>query len=314
MKITSRIIFAVLIGAAVLTGCHSSRLSFVVMSDVHLQGGNRQQHKILDSMIFIVNNSREIISDNTGLKVNRPFGLFVTGDLTENGSPEAWKEFEELFGLNGNGRLDMAVYETFGNHDGDVNGSVREGIRTRNPLRKGVVMTSENGLHYVLEKNGHLLIVLGSYPGGPWDPECDWCHYFRESFREAEGSLDFLENVLKINREGRNLPVFLFFHYGWDDFSMLWWTRAEQDRFFDSLKGSRISAIFHGHNHQIDAYTRSGYDVFISGSPQRGEKAGDALLVSVSKGEIRVFAIGTSGVQELKLIDPGDNQKVKKVK
>ncbi len=307
MKTPSTLIFAGLVGFAVLTGCNNTRFSFGVMSDVHLQGGNRQQHKILDSMIFIVNNSRKIISDNTGLTVRKPFGLFVTGDLTENGSPEAWKEFEEIFGLNGEGRLEMPVYETFGNHDGGVNGPVREGIRTRNAMRKGVVMTSENGIHYAVKNKGYLFIVLGSYPGGTWDPDCEWCHYFRESFREAEGSLDFLENALKTNREGRNLPVFLFFHYGWDEFSMLWWTQAEQERFFGALQDSRISGIFHGHNHQIDAYNRQGYDVFISGSPQRGEKAGEVLLVSVTRGEMRVFVLAGSGVQELNLNDTGDN-------
>lgn len=297
MKIPFTLIFAGLVGFAVLTGCHSTRFSFGVMSDVHLQGGNLQQRQILDSVIFLVNNAGKIIREGTGLSVRKPFGLFVTGDLTDSGTPEAWKEFEEIFGLNGEGRLEMPVYETFGNHDGGVNGAVREGIRTRNTMRKGVVMTSGNGLHYALERYGHLFIVLGSYPGDRWDPECEWCHYFKESFREAEGSLGFLEDALKTNREGRNLPVFLFFHYGWDDFSMLWWTQAEQERFFSALKGSQISAIFHGHNHQTDSYSWRGYKIFISGSPQHGDKTGEILLISLRDDKIHTFIINGSGIR-----------------
>lgn len=299
MRSDLKLVFAGLCLAYLFTGCSSSGFSFVVMSDVHLQGGNPVQKEILDSMFCLVNNSKRIVSDSTGQTVSKPFALFVTGDLTDSGTLEAWREFEEIFGLRGEGLPEMPVYETFGNHDGGLNGAVREGIRTRNTLRKDVVMTSENGLHYALEKKGYLFVVLGSYPGNEWDPGCEWCHYFKESFREADGSLNFLENALKNNREGKNLPVFLFFHYGWDDFSKLWWTTAEQERFYNALRNSHISAIFHGHNHQVDAYSWRGYDVFIAGSPQRGEKTGDALFVSVRNDDIRVFVLGNNGVKAL---------------
>lgn len=300
MKMTFRNIIIWLIIAASASGCGSQKVSFAVMSDVHLMGGNTQQLSIIDSMIFLANNANKIIGDSVGKSVRKPFGLFVTGDLTDSGTPEAWNEFEEKFGLNGDGRLEMPVYETFGNHDGGVGGVVRKGISTRNTLRKHVIMTSDNGLHYAVEKSGHLFIVLGSYPGGKWDPECEWCHYFRESFREAEGSLDFLEDVLKKNSEGKNLPVFLFFHYGWDDFSGLWWTPAEQEKFFNTIQKSRVAGFFHGHNHQIDAYSWRGFDVFISGSAQREERAGELLLVSVSNGKSEVFVITPSRIRKLK--------------
>ncbi len=299
MKVTIKTVSVLLIGVAILTGCSSSGFSFVVMSDVHLQGGNPGQKQIMDSMFYLANNAKRMIRDSTGQPVSKPMALFVTGDLTDSGTPEAWKEFEEIFGLHGEGVLQMPVYETFGNHDGGVNGAVREGIRKRNTQRKDGVMPSENGLHFAFEKKGYLFILLGSYPGDEWDPGCEWCHYFKESFREADGSLVFLESTLKDNREGKNLPVFLFFHYGWEDFSKLWWTPAEQEKFYNALRDSRISGIFPGHNHQIDVYTWRGYDVFIAGSPQRGDKTGDALFVSVRRDAIRVFAIGNYGIKVL---------------
>lgn len=291
---------ALIIVAASISGCGSHKFSFAVMSDVHLMGGNPQQLRTIDSMIFLANNADKIIGDSAGKSVRKPFGLFVTGDLTDSGTPEAWVEFEEKFGLNGDGTLDMPVYETFGNHDGGADGVVRKAIGNRNTLRKNVFMTSGNGLHYAVEKSRHLFIVLGSYPGGKWDPECEWCHYFRDSFREADGSLDFLEDVLRKNREKRNLPVFLFFHYGWDDFSRLWWTPAEQDRFFNTIRDSRVTGIFHGHNHQLDAYSWRGFDLFISGSPQREERAGELLLVNVKNGKTEVFVITPSRIRKLK--------------
>lgn len=282
------------------TGCTTSRFSFIVTSDIHFQGANEQQLQILDTIIGLMDNSERLVKDATGSSVDKPLGVFITGDITNDGRVEQWEEFEEVFGLNGDTNLKIPVYETFGNHDGAINGVVREGIRERNKLRNGVSLMSDNGLHYVIKKNGHLFIVLGSYPGNQWDPECDWCHYFKESFREADGSLTFLENVLEKNKAGSDLPVFLFFHYGWDDFSKLWWTQAEQDRLRNALQGSKVQAIFHGHNHQIDVYKWQGHDVFISGSPQRGAKTGEFLLVSVDRKGDQVFVVSNSEIRKLK--------------
>ena len=299
MKRIQAILYGTLILTFLITSCAPRKFSFAVMSDIHLKGDDVIQRELLDSVIALLNNSEEIIRDSTGISVGKPMGVFVTGDLTDSGKPEQWRDFEDIFGLSGNGDLKIPVYETFGNHDGGVNGAVREGIKGRNSQRKNLSMISENGLHYALETNGYLFVVLGSYPGGQWDPGCEWCHYFRESFRESEGSLSFLEEVLGQNNEGKKLPVFLFFHYGWDDFSRLWWTEAEQDRFFNAMTGSRIAAIFHGHNHQIDSYMWRGYDVFIAGSPLREGKTGEALMVSVTGDDIRVFVISNFAIRKL---------------
>jgi predicted MPP superfamily phosphohydrolase len=120
MKMTFRNMIAWLIVAASISACGSQKVSFAVMSDVHLMGDNPQQIRNIDSIIFLANNAKKIIGDSVGKSVRKPFGLFVTGDLTDSGTPEAWNEFEEKFGLNGDGRLEMPVYETFGNHDGDL--------------------------------------------------------------------------------------------------------------------------------------------------------------------------------------------------
>jgi cytolysin (calcineurin-like family phosphatase) len=247
-----------------------------------------------------MNNSVILIKDATGITVSKPFGVFLTGDITDGGTKEQWEEFEQVFGLNGEGNLKIPVYETYGNHDGNVGGIVREGIRERNTRRVGITMTSENGVNYVIKEKGHLFIVLGSYPGNQWDPGCGWCHYFKETFRDPDGSLAFLESVLEENRKDENLPVFLFFHYGWDEFSKLWWTQEEQKNFLNVLQGTNVKAIFHGHNHALEAYKWEGIDVFISGSPQRGEKSGVFLLVSEGRRGKHVFVVSNSEVKRLK--------------
>lgn len=146
---------------------------------------------------------------------------------------------------------------------------------------------------------GNLYIVLGSYPGDEWDPNCEWCHYFRETFREPEGSLTFLREVLAENSKGRKMPVYLFFHYGWDGFSKLWWTAGEQARFKETLAGSDVRAIFHGHDHSARAYEWEGIPVFSAGSPQRGTRTGNFLFVTTGKDNMKVFVIDNKTVRQL---------------
>lgn len=281
-----------------LSGCANREVTFIVASDLHFNGDSTRT-VVFDTITRLMNSSVKLIGDSTGVRISKPFGAFLTGDLTEGGTADQWEQYIDVFGLNGEGRLKMPVFETFGNHDGNSGGVVREGIRERNKLRKGVTMISDNGLHYAIREKGSLFIVLGSYPADEWDPTCEWCHYFKETFREPEGSLTFLRSVLEKNREGKNLPVYLFFHYGWDSFSHLWWTTAEQNRLLETLAGTDVQAIFHGHNHAVESYQWNGIDVFISGSPQRGEKSGDYLLVRAGNKGKEVFRINTKGVSKL---------------
>lgn len=286
-----------LLVALLLSGCRQN-VTFIVASDLHFNG-TPEKAAIFDTVTQMMNNSVKFISDSSGIKIKKPFGVFLTGDITESGTAEQWEQYKSAFGLNGEGPLKYPVYETFGNHDGNSDGVVRTDIRERNKLRKGVTMLSENGLHYAIRKNGYLFIVLGSYPADVWDPTCEWCHYFKETFREPEGSLTFLENVLKENKEGKNLPVFLLFHYGWDGFSKLWWTEGEQTRFHNALEGTRVETIFHGHDHAVEAYKWEGIDVVSSGSPQHGLKTGEFLIVEAGKKGRKIYVANKSGVRIL---------------
>jgi cytolysin (calcineurin-like family phosphatase) len=104
-------------------------------------------------------------------------------------------------------------------------------------------------------------------------------------------SLEFLKSDLAMNLRSRRQPVVLFFHYGWDDFSLLWWTGKEQEAFAEAIKEYNVAAIFHGHNHSAAAYKWNGIDVFSSGSPQRGSSVGNFLLVRSDGDSLSVTSV-----------------------
>jgi cytolysin (calcineurin-like family phosphatase) len=211
----------------------------------------------------------------------------VCGDLTDNGEVGQWRDFESLFGLYGEGKLKIPVYETFGNHDGDTNAIVRESIKLRN-VKRSHVNVSENGLFYSWNWGNNHFVSLGSYPGNGWDSTCNWCHYFKKSFRDPQNSLAFLEADLRKYAK-KNTKVFLYFHYGWDDFSKLWWTEQEQERFYEVIKTYNITGIFTGHNHAIGYRTWKGIDIYSAGSPQANNQTGSFLYVQLSKDSMHVL-------------------------
>ncbi len=285
-----------------MSACGTARrndTTFLVAADIHLDSTDVRA-AVIDSVIDLMNSVKGTPVTGVAGKSYNPFGLFVIGDLTDSGSDTQWDQFTSLFGLNGEKALAMPVYETFGNHDGNSGGVVREGITARNSARSTKINISSNGIHYSFDRGGIHFVVLGSYPGGVWDPECGWCHYFKESFRESEMSLEFLKSDLAMNLRNRRQPVVLFFHYGWDDFSLLWWTGKEQEAFAEAIKEYNVAAIFHGHNHSAAAYKWNGIDVFSSGSPQRGSSIGNFLIVRSDGDSLSVTSVerkkrGTAG-------------------
>ncbi len=265
-----------LIASTALSSCNRY-LSFYVFSDTHCMD-SLQRYEILDTMITEANALAKTISP-------APRGLLVCGDLTDAGKPAQGMQFQQLFGLHGEQKLSLPVYENFGNHDGDTNGVVRQGIRARNLLRKNT-WVSPNGLFYSWNWKNFHLVSLGSYPGNEWDSTCNWCHYFKTSFRDPQNSLAFLKEDLE--KHGRNKQVILYFHYGWDDFSQLWWTEKEQEAFYAVIKDYSVAAIFTGHNHETGYRQWKGIDVYSAGSPQTNQGTGSFLVMTASRRDLKV--------------------------
>lgn len=266
--------------------------SVIIMSDLHYDSTNVRK-VVIDSVIQRINNL-----DNTeaGTGIN---SVLVLGDITQDGTEPQWNNFVSAFGLNGESELKYPVYELPGNHDGNIDGIVRESIRERNRLRDALTAVSENGLHYSWDVGEYHFVALGIYPGLEWDPDCEWCHYFKESFRDPEMSLEFLQKDLRDNVKSKDQPVVLLFHYGWDDFSLLWWTEDEQERFYREIKDYNVEGIFHGHDHAVEHYHWKGIDVWSAGSPQSGERTGNFLLVNLTGDSLRVKKVTLNNIESL---------------
>jgi cytolysin (calcineurin-like family phosphatase) len=274
-----------------LYGCKGTgkAFSFYVFSDTHCLD-SLDRYQVLDSMITEANtlHLKDFPDSLNYLRKLKPRGLLICGDLTDNAQPEQWTQFTSLFGLNGEQRLNMPVYENYGNHDGDTTGIVRTAIRERNKNRNKLTAISENGMHYSWDWGNYHFVSLGSYPSYQWDSTCKWCHYFKSSFREPQNSLGFLKADLKKHVKGQK-KVIMYIHYGWDSFSQLWWTEEEQQKFYDVIKDYKVAAIFTGHNHATGYMKWRGIDVYSAGSPQSGRKTGSFQYVQATKDSMYVI-------------------------
>lgn len=292
--IRNRIVFTVLTLISIfvlLTGCGSSNkaFTFYVFSDTHLNG-TQQRYLINDSMITEANQlyKQDFPDSLKYLKKQKPKGVLICGDLTDGATAEQWNQFQELYGLNGENHLKYPLYENHGNHDGDSAGVVRKGIEKRNLHRKKLTNISANGLHYSFDWGNYHFVSLGSYPADGWDSTCGWCHYFKKGFRDPQNSLTFLkEDLAKYTTS--HTKVIMYFHYGWDDFSKLWWTQKEQDKFYNVIKKYHIAAIFAGHNHATGYLKWRGIDVYSAGSPQHDTETGSFLMVQATKDSMYVI-------------------------
>jgi predicted phosphodiesterase len=312
------LLLTTIIVLAVSSCNRSNNFSFVILSDLHYDS-TEVREVVIDSVILRINSmgtSREVADIRDGTETvdggNNSIGrdkkdadkkggkdikfVAVLGDLTQDGREDEWLRYTRNFGVTGEADLKYPVYEIPGNHDGNIDGAVRSGIRERNLAREGINM-AENNLHYSWNESGVHFAALGIYPGLEWDPNCEWCHYFHESFRDPEMSLAFLEYDLKNNLQHTDQPVILFFHYGWDGFSLLWWTEAEQERFYNVIRDYNITAVFHGHDHAIEHYQWKGIDVWSAGSPQAGEKTGRFLTLDFENDSMHVYSTDIKGFE-----------------
>jgi hypothetical protein len=126
-----------------LISCDNKKdFSSIIMADLHYDS-TAILELVLDSIIDKINNSRQALAE-----ASHPLKFTaIIGDLTDTGSGEEWNKFKSAFGINGEGEIKIPVYETYGNHDGNIDGAIRSGIVKRNKERNNISAISENGFH-----------------------------------------------------------------------------------------------------------------------------------------------------------------------
>lgn len=262
---------------------------FLVVSDSHYGKSDRENNLEIIARMNSIEGTR--LPGLFGGRVGKPMGVIHCGDILDSPSDSAWRLFVEDYGLTGEARLRYPVYETFGNHDGGLAQAVRQGVAQRNPQRPALTGISPNGLHYSWDWNGVHFVSLGSYPGNQWIDTCGWCHYFKDPFREPLNSRAFLESDLARCVGTSCRPVVLVQHYGWDGFSLLWWTRPDRDSLASVLKGYNVTGIFHGHSHAVEHREFNGIPVWSAGSTARGDRPGDILVVRCRNGKLKIWPL-----------------------
>lgn len=294
---TSRL-FLLLLLLTFLYSCNSGRkiatpdtrpTTFFMTSDMHY--GINDSIDIINSRIIDEMNTlpgQWFRSDTVNFKVEIPKGVIISGDLTDKGDEKNWKVFADIMKVDGTGAVHYPVYEGFGNHDGGINGIVRNGIKKRNFQRRNIVAISKDSLHYSFNMGNVHMVNLNLYPGNKWVDSCDWCKYFKESFREPQFSLDFLKEDLEKNVGKTNRPVVLHFHYGFDEWGMKWWTKPEQDAFYEVIRKYNVAAILFGHSHVYLRDVWRGIPVICAGSSQKNNKPGEFLLVQIQHNKMYV--------------------------
>ncbi len=280
-------LLAVILLAAAVISARQDTFFFLVVSDSHYGKSDHVKNlETIDHMNSI--EGADLPGWLTG-KVGKPLGVIHCGDILDSPSDSAMQQFEEDYGITGDKKLKFPIYETFGNHDGGLNQVVRQAIIRRNPKRPALAGISENGLNYSWDWNGVHFINLGNYPGNEWIDTCGWCHYFKDSFREPLFSRNFLKHDLLKNVGTSGRPVVLVQHYGWDDFSKLWWTQPDRDSLAAVIKPYNVIGIFHGHSHAVEHRTWNGISIWSAGSTVKGDKPGDILVVRYRKGKLTIW-------------------------
>jgi len=205
-------------------------VTFLVASDTHLgldPATDRRNEQMLSRM-----NGLENTQLPNGGTLPKPQGLFITGDLTEDGGAEQWKLFERTY-LD---RAAMPIFENFGNHDHHRDAFIQERIQQRH-----------GDVFYALDLGGVRCISLGEAPD--------------------ERGLAFLEQNLRTCPEPQ--PILLFFHLPllgpWAENN--WFTGSGlREKLARILQGHRIAGIFQGHYHASGTYRWNGIDVYEVGS------------------------------------------------
>jgi hypothetical protein len=188
-----------------------------------------------------------------GGAIGAPAALLLAGDLTEQGKPAEWAEFESTFGLHGgDGQLNFPVYEGAGNHDKWSGTYVEDGIRKRH-----------GSPYYAVDLQDLHVVCLGEAPG---DRELAWL-------------------TTDLGKLGPEKGLIVFFHFpvtGPSSTGNWFFDGGYRERLAKALEGHEVLGIFNGHSHLSGMARWEGHDAYFTGSPKH---AAHAFLVARVTGQ-----------------------------
>lgn len=221
---------------------------------------------------------------------NKFRGLVVTGDVTEDGQPDQWREFVDTYPQK-LGLLGIPVYETAGNHDyaikpdANIYKSPNEVFvlskiaeRATQANHPGLLAQTKGG-SYAWKWDDVLFINLGVKASDRNDTMIEAKN--GSGFRNTNpfSSLTFLKNTLR-KYGNSSSRIILSFHYPMvaGDHRMTFFERLG---LYEALKGYPVAAILHGHRHKSDLYSWCGIPVFEADTPRSLSSQNDASVIAV---------------------------------
>ncbi|MCP4867220.1 MAG: hypothetical protein GY898_00695 [Proteobacteria bacterium] len=197
-------------------------------------------------------------------------GVIIAGDLTQNGQDgriepldsDELGRFEADYGLTGvESRLELPVYEGYGNHDFDPDEPGDwEAFDWRSYYDKDPTPSADRVSERSPDRLGLRTVAPGDDGHYSWD--WDWLHLVQLNLcpadepsdedatsrvRDPRDALAFLEEDLAESVGDSGRPIVLMSHYGFDAFSQepRWWTDDQKEDFLDAVDGYNV-ALLHG--------------------------------------------------------------------
>ncbi len=195
-----------------------------------------------------------------GGQVEKPLGMVIAGDLTEDGTAAQWSAFERVYGSSPqSGLLKMPVAESVGNHD----------HRLGNDDVAAQVTRRHGSVAYSVDWGPLHVVSLGEEP--------------------TDASLVWLRRDLACVPP--SAPIVLFFHKpvagpfsagGFLSFN------ANAQALLSTIQGHDVVAILHGHVHRTGPYEWHGIPVYVTGSAKN--EARSFLVVRITDDRLQVAA------------------------
>jgi len=248
---------AILLFAA-LPSAFARDLTFIVTSDSHYitddqSERNRSIRLSIEEMNAI--DQRTWPEALGGGPIPRPRAVFVNGDIIDDGDKKGetelqWSYYVRDFGLTGKeGLLKYPVFDGYGNHDGPPVGAEKHGfsmqakLKERNLRRQELGWLKElcpKGLHYSFDLDDVHFVQVNIYPA---DTQHAKIRYNRV-WHDPQGALTFLKSSLEKHAAGKDRPVVILSHCGFDTD---WWHPEDWAVFHAAVAPYPVASYFCGH-------------------------------------------------------------------